>query len=303
MANVEREIEIDPESGADEEVPEGRLTGVTNLTGADDTGEAADGLIFTVYISGIDNRGALIARSRSDVNILASINTATKQVALISTPRDFYVPLSISGGARDKLTHAGIYGVEVCMDTMEMLYNVNVDYYFRVNFGGFEEIIDALGGVTVYSENSFSTTNYSFSAGDNYMDGPMALEFVRERHAFASGDRQRGKNQMAVIRAVINKALSPDILMNYSSMLSAVEGSFETSVPYDTISAIVRDQLDKGGEWNIVSYSVDGYGDSQIPYSMSQYAYVMVPYEDTVETAKNLIYQVYTGQTVSEPAA
>ena len=133
------------------------------------------------------------------------------------------------------------------------------------------------------------------------MGGEKALEFVRERDAFASGDRQRGKNQMAVINAVLKKAMSPDMLMNYSSVLSAVEGSFETNMSYDTISALVREQLDDGGDWNIVSYSVDGYGDSQIPYSMSQYAYVMVPYEDTVNTAKGLLYQLYTGQVVTAP--
>ena len=211
------------------------------------------------------------------------------------------MPLSISGGAKDKLTHAGIYGVQVCMDTMAMLYNVNVDYYFRVNFWGFVDIIDALGGVDAYSEYSFSTDNYSFSEGYNYMDGEKALEFVRERYAFASGDRQRGKNQMAVIKAVLKKAMSVDMLMNYTNVLSTVEGSFETSMPYDTISALVREQLDSGAEWNIVSYSVDGYGDSQIPYSMSQYAYVMVPYDDTVNTAKGLLYQLYTGQVLTEP--
>ena len=301
MAKVEREVEvtITPEGG--ENVPEDRLTGMTDINAVSDSADTPDGLTFTMLISGIDTRGELTDRSRSDVNIIASVNTATRQVALISTPRDFYVPLSISGGARDKLTHAGIYGVQVCMDTLAMLYNVNVDYYFRVNFWGFEDIIDALGGVDAYSDYAFSTENYSFSEGYNYMDGAKALEFVRERYAFASGDRQRGKNQLAVIKACFNKALSPDMLINYTSVLNAVEGSFEMSLPYDTLSAIVRDQLDKGGEWNIVSYSVDGYGDSQIPYSMSQYAYVMVPYEDTVENAKNMIYQVYTGQTVTAP--
>ena len=300
MAHVEREVEVTVTPDG-EEVPADRLTGMTDINAVSDAADTPDGLIFTMFISGIDTRGELTDRSRSDVNIIASVNTATKQVALISTPRDFYVPLSISGGARDKLTHAGIYGVQVCMDTMAMLYNVNVDYYFRVNFWGFEDIIDALGGVEAYSEYSFSTDNYYFDEGYNYMDGAKALEFVRERYAFASGDRQRGKNQMAVIKACIDKALSPDMLLNYSNVLNAVEGSFETSIPYDTLSSIVRDQLDNGGEWNIVSYSVDGYGDSQIPYSMSLYAYVMVPYEDTVEAAKNMIYQVYTGQTVTAP--
>jgi anionic cell wall polymer biosynthesis LytR-Cps2A-Psr (LCP) family protein len=133
------------------------------------------------------------------------------------------------------------------------------------------------------------------------MDGDTALGFVRERYAFASGDRQRGKNQIAVIKAALKKAMSPELLMNYSNILTALEGSFETSIPYDTLSTIVREQLASGGEWNIVSYSVDGTGDSQIPYSMSQYAYVMIPDESTVETAKSLIAQVYNGEIVTAP--
>lgn len=291
VQHVEREVVV--ETPQEQEIPADRLVGTVN---EEESGDAQDGMIFTMFISGIDNRGALIAKSRSDVNILAAVNTATRQVALISTPRDYYVPLSISGGARDKLTHAGIYGVNVCMDTLAMLYNVNVDYYFRVNFGGFQDIIDALGGVTVNSEVSFTTDGYSFVQGENYVNGTQALAFVRERYAFASGDRQRGRNQMAMIKAVINKALSPELLVRYNSLMDALQGSFETSIPYDTLSSIVRQQLDEGGSWNIVSYSADGTGDSQIPYSMSQYAYVMIPDESTVATAKNLIAQVYNGE-------
>ncbi len=296
VQQVEREVVVS--ETPQEEIPEDRLAG---NVGEESTDSSQEGMTFTVFISGIDNRGALIEKSRSDVNILAAVNTATKQVTLISTPRDYYVPLSISNGAKDKLTHAGIYGVNVCMDTMAMLYNVNVDYYFRVNFAGFENIIDALGGVTVNSDYAFSTDNYSFQQGANQVNGKQALEFVRERSAFASGDRQRGKNQLAMIKAVVNKALSPELLVRYNALMDSLQGSFETSIPYDTLSTIVREQLDKGGDWNIVSYSVDGTGDSQVPYSMSQKAYVMVPDQSTVETAKNLIYQVYTGETVTAP--
>ncbi len=242
----------------------------------------------------------MIESSRSDVNILATINTETKQVLLLSTPRDYYVPLSISNGAEDKLTHAGIYGVDVCMDTLEMLYGVNVDYFFRVNFSGFEDIINSLGGVNVYSEQSFSTENYSYTEGYNYMDGAKALEFVRERYAFADGDFQRGRNQLALIQGVMDKMLSADMLMNYNSVLDAVAGSFETSIPYDVLSGIVRDQLSSGGSWNIVSYSVSGYGDMQTTYSAG-YASVVIPDESTVETAKELINQVYAGETISKP--
>ncbi len=261
--------------------------------------------VFTVFISGIDSRSStLSAKSRSDVNILAVINTDTRQVLLVSTPRDYYVPLSISNGRKDKLTHAGIYGVSVCMDTISMLYDVDVDYYFRLNFAGFVDIIDALGGITVVSDYTFSTQNvdgYSFVEGENEVDGAAALAFCRERYAFASGDRQRGKNQMAVIEGVINKLVSSDLLLNYTSVLSALEDSFETSVPYSLISQIVKAQLADNGAWNIVSYSVDGSGDYQIPYSMSQYAYVMVPDESTVATAQELIQAVLNGETISDP--
>ena len=268
-----------------------RLHGNTDEDTSDDVGE-----VFTVFISGIDSRSGLVAKSRSDVNILASVNTATHKVVLISTPRDYYVPLSISNGAKDKLTHAGIYGIDVCMDTMAMLYDVDVDYYFRVNFSGFEDIIDALGGVTVNSDYAFTVGSYSYVQGENQMDGAKALAFVRERHSFAEGDRQRGKNQLALIRAVIQKAMSPEWLVNYNSVMNSLSGSFETSVPYDLISKIIRNQLSTGGSWSVSTYSVDGTGDSQVPYSMSQKAYVMVPDQSTVDTAKQMIQDLYDGK-------
>ncbi len=255
--------------------------------------------VFTVYISGIDSRSGLIAKSRSDVNIIATVNVDTRQVLLVSTPRDFYVPLPISNGKPDKLTHAGIYGIDVSMGTLEMLYGTDIDYYFRVNFSGFERIIDALGGVTVHSDYTFSSGNHQFYKGANTLNGSQALAFSRARYQFASGDRQRGKNQMAVIKAVIEKAMSPSLLTNYADIMQSVSGSFETSMPYDKIAELVRDQLENGGSWNVVSYSVDGTGDSKIPYSMSQYAYVMIPDQSTVDTAISKINQVKNGEILN----
>ena len=228
--------------------------------------------VFTMYISGIDSREGLISKSRSDVNIIATVNVDKRQVLLISTPRDYYVPLSISDGIPDKLTHAGIYGIDVSMETLEMLYGTEIDYYFRVNFSGFEQIIDALGGITVNSAVEFSAGGHQYYVGNNDLDGDAALDFARERYAFADGDRQRGKNQMAVIKAVIEKAISPSLLVNYASIMESISGSFETSMPYEMIAELVRNQLDKGGKWNIISTSVDGTGDYQVPYSMSMEA-------------------------------
>lgn len=254
---------------------------------------------FIMYISGIDSRSGLIKKSRSDVNILAVVNPDTHQILLVSTPRDFYVPLPISNGKPDKLTHAGIYGIKVSIGTLEMLYDTEIDYYFRVNFSGFEKIIDALGGVTVYSEHSFSSGGYTYKKGENKMNGEKALNFARDRYSFASGDRQRGKNQMEVIKGVIKKALSPALLKNYTKIMDSVSGSFETSIPYDVLAELVRDQLDQGGEWNIVSYSVNGSGATKKPYSLSTNAYVMVPNQDTVDTAKEMIQQVIDGEVPS----
>ena len=270
---------------------------ILDLFGGEEEDERQD-RVFTMYISGIDNRGGLIAKSRSDVNILATVNVDTRQVLLVSTPRDYYVPLPISNGQCDKLTHAGIYGVDVSIGTLEMLYGIDIDYYCRVNFSGFEKIIDALGGVTVNSDYDFSADGYYFQKGENHVNGSQALAFARERKSFKEGDRQRGRNQMAVIKAVINKAMSPAILSGYADIMESVAGSFETSMPYDLIAELVRDMLEKGGSWNIVSYSVNGSGDSRRPYSMSTNAYVMIPDQETVDTAIEKINQVMNGETV-----
>ena len=267
---------------------------------------ANGGKVYTIYLSGIDTRGEMTAKSRSDVNIIATVNTDTHEILLVSTPRDYFVPLSISGGAPDKLTHAGIYGIDVCMDTLGMLYDIDINYYFRINFGGFVKVIDALGGITVNSDYDFDSKNilgYHFNKGENYVNGEQALIFARERYAFQEGDRQRGKNQMEVIRGVVKKALSPEILTSYSSILSSLDGCFGTNITYEEIAQILQQQLTNGGDWTIVSYSVNGTGDTQKPYSMSQKAYVMIPDESTVQKAEAMMKKVRDGETVSQEEA
>ena len=267
---------------------------------------ANGGKVYTIYLSGIDTRGEMTAKSRSDVNIIATVNTDTHEILLVSTPRDYFVPLSISGGAPDKLTHAGIYGIDVCMDTLGMLYDIDINYYFRINFGGFVKVIDALGGITVNSDYDFDSKNilgYHFNKGENYLNGEQALIFARERYAFQEGDRQRGKNQMEVIRGVVKKALSPEILTSYSSILSSLDGCFGTNITYEEIAQILQQQLTNGGDWTIVSYSVNGTGATEKPYSMSQKAYVMVPDYDTVNKAKSLMEKVRNGEVVTQEEA
>ena len=253
-----------------------------------ETGTGNDDAIINILISGSDTRSDVLdQRGRSDVNIIVSINTGTHQILLLSTPRDYFVPLDIGEpDAYDKLTHAGIYGMDVLMGTLSNLYGIDLDYYFRVNFTGFVSIIDALGGVEVYSDYDFSAGDYEYHKGMNTLDGAAALAFARDRYSFAEGDRQRGKNQMAVIEAVLQKAMSPSILTSYLSILNSVQGCVDTSVPYDVMAAQVRQQLESGASWEIESYSVNGSDAHSTTYSMNQDLYVMIPDQSTVQQAK-----------------
>ena len=249
---------------------------------------------FNVYISGIDVSGPISTTSRSDVNIIMSINPDTKQILLTTTPRDYYVPIpGISGGVRDKLTHAGIYGVDASMRTLEELYGIDISYYARVNFTSLIKIVDLLGGVDVNSEQSFTTEGYSFTKGMNHLDGEAALAFSRERYSFADGDNQRGRNQEAVIEAIINKALSPEILKRAGSILNSIGDSVETDMSTDEMNKLIAMQLSDNASWNIESQAVTGHGDTNLCFSSgSQPLYVMNPDNDSVSQSATKIHEV-----------
>lgn len=255
--------------------------------------------VFTLYVSGIDTNGSPMVNRNSDVNILITFNTKTRQILMINTPRDFYVPLSISNGVKDKLTHAGCYGIQVSVDTLQMLYGIKIDDYLKINFTGFVNVIDQLGGVNVYSEYDFTSVDgYSYKKGYNMLDGRLTLSFARERHAFGSGDRQRGKNQMAVIKAIIDKCTSTDALLNYESVLGAIADSIATSMSKDEITDLIKMQLSDMKGWNIVTYSVDGKGDNLMTFSLTAPNYVMVPTEATVIKAKEYLAKIYAGEKI-----
>lgn len=263
---------------------------------------------FAIYISGIDTKGKPSVKSRSDVNIVAVVNPKTKQILLVNTPRDYYVTISSPqkglDGKKDKLTHAGLGGPNASRETLSNLYGIDINYYFKVNFSGFQEIVNALDGISVNSEYNFSGNihgkYYSFQKGINHLNGEEALGFCRIRDAFASGDNQRGKNQMAVIKAVIDKAMSPKLLTNYAQILNAVAGSMEMTVPMDVIGDLVSRQLADGGAWNVVSYSVTGTGGyEKSPAAGGASAYMMYPNQESVDKAKQLIMDLVDGKTVT----
>ena len=255
---------------------------------------------FNLYISGIDIYGNITSVSRSDVNIIVTVNTVTHQILLTSIPRDYYVRLHGTTGYRDKLTHAGIYGVDMSITTLEDLLDIDINYYARVNFTTLIELVDAIGGVDVYSDYSFTSLhgNYKFNVGMNYMNGEQALGFTRERYAFKDGDRQRGKNQQKVITAIINKALSSKTLITkYINILDSLQSSFQTNLGSNKIYSLVNMQLDKMPSWEITSISLDGTGKSEYTYSYSGgKLYVMEPDLSTVNSAKEKIKEVMGNQ-------
>ena len=283
------------------------LSALDNMTNGILTGAEANKITkepFVIYLSGVDTRGELTENARSDVNILAVVNPVTKRVALINTPRDYYVDLA-GTDSKDKLTHAGLYGVETSMATLGNLYGINVDHYIRINFSGFINIVDALGGVDVYSDQAFTSVGSpgyydptTFVEGWNHLDGKAALAFARERHAFASGDIQRGINQMKVIDAMLNKIKSPALLMGFSKIMDAASDCFVTDFSQEQISALVRMQLSDFAEWDIQSYTVTGSGSTSTKcYSAKgQKLYVMTPDDASVSKAKEMIASVLGGE-------
>nr|MBQ6241404.1 LCP family protein [Lachnospiraceae bacterium] len=253
---------------------------------------------FLLYISGIDDRYGLASHSLSDVNILAAVNPQTHQILLVNTPRDYYVQTPVSGSERDKLTHAGLYGVDMSVQTISDLYGLPVDYYFRIDFSGFKAIIDALGGIDVYSDRTFTVEDHTFTEGMNHMTGYQALLFVRQRKTLDGGDRARGIHQMAVINAVLKKATSSELLQNFFPLMNAVAGNFETTVPYATLTTLVQRQLADGGKWNFQTFSVDGADSTGSTFSFPGEHYVMLPNEELVSYASGLLRDVLDGKTV-----
>ena len=251
--------------------------------------------VFAVYLSGIDVYGSISKKSRSDVNILAIINPDDREVLLVTTPRDYYVEIpNVSNGQKDKLTHAGIYGVQASMDTLSNLYGIDIDYYFRVNFTSFEKIIDALGGVSVYSEHSFFVDGYSFKKGYNDVDGKSALRFARERKTFADGDHQRGKNQLALIKAIISKACSPVILTAINDILDSVRDNVDTNIPETIIQDMIRSQLVDNKAWKVTTLAANGFNHNDVTYSMPSFkAYVMLPDMNSISKIKSEILKMY----------
>ncbi|MCQ9225386.1 LCP family glycopolymer transferase CpsA [Streptococcus suis] len=260
--------------------------------------EQVSGDSFNIYISGIDTYGPISSVSRSDVNIIMTVNRATHKILLTTTPRDSYVAIADGGQNQyDKLTHAGIYGVNASVHTLENLYGIDISNYIRLNFTSFLQLIDLVGGIDVENTQEFTSGGYNFPVGTVHLDAEQALIFVRERYSLANGDNDRGQNQEKVIAALIKKLSSPDNLANYQAILTGLEGSIQTDLSLETIVGLVNTQLESGTQFTVESQALTGTGRSDLSsYAMpGSQLYMMEINQDSLEQAKAAIQSVLDG--------
>ncbi|NQI69702.1 LytR family transcriptional regulator [Streptococcus suis] len=263
--------------------------------------EQASGDSFNIYISGIDTYGPISSVSRSDVNIIMTINRTTHKILLTTTPRDSYVAIADGGQNQyDKLTHAGIYGVNASVHTLENLYGIDISNYIRLNFTSFLQLIDLVGGIDVYNDQEFTSHigGHQFPVGNIHLNSELALAFVRERYSLANGDNDRGKNQEKVIAALIKKLSSPENLGNYQAILKGLEGSIQTDLSIETIMDLVNRQLESGSQFTVESQALTGYGRMDLPsYAMpGSQLYMMEISQDSLTQVKSAIQAVLDGQ-------
>lgn len=269
----------------------------------EDTAKTTDKNVFNIYISGIDTSGAVSTVSRSDVNLILTVNMNTHKILMTTTPRDSYVRIPDGGADQyDKLTHAGIYGIETSVKTLENLYDIPINYYARLNFTSFVKLINALGGVTVYNDQAFTSLNgnYNFGVGNiNLTSGEEALGFVRERYSLEHGDYDRGNNQLKVIQAIVEKLTSFQSVSNYSDVISTLQDSIQTNMPLNTMMSLVNEQLDSGKTFIFSSQEVTGTGSTGqlTSYAMPNASLYMIQLDDaSVAKASQAIKNVMEGK-------
>lgn len=267
---------------------------------------------FNVLISGSDTRGGFDENGRSDVIMVATVNPKTGTILLTSVPRDFYVTTACDAGdgcqqgALDKITHTGIHGTNTTKRTVEQLLGIEINYTFKVGFDTVTDIVDAVGGIDVNVEPGYECNNFlhapglSVHAGVNHLNGEQALGYARERYAYSEGDRQRTKNQQQVLMGIVDKITSPAIVTNYASIMDSMSDTFSTTMSSQEISDLIKYQLNKNPKWKMEQYMVNGTGDTLMCAELGDAAYVMVPDQSTVTTAKNKINAVLAGKSADD---
>lgn len=257
---------------------------------------------FTIFFGGNDTTGALSLQGRTDVNMTVTVNPNTHQILISNLPRDSWVKNPYYNDKRDKLTHLGLVGIDNTLKGLGDIYGIEIPNYVIVNFDTFMVIIQALKGVTIDNPYAFTAIDGQyFPKGTIGLDGAGALMYVRERQNLPDGDFGRNMHQQIVMRAMIEKLCSPDIMMQINSIIDGMNGMFLTNISMNSIWALVNKQLDEGIEWNIVNYHVGGETGMEICASATgQYLSVVYPYDNQIEFVRNEIQKVMDGETITQ---
>ncbi len=282
---MEKPVEVEPEPEKKEEF---KLTPVS------------------ILISGSDSRtGIVVDKTRSDVNMIVTINPDTHKILLTSIPRDYYVQLHGTTGVKDKLTNSGIYGIKKTKQTIEDLFGIKINYTLKVGFKSVIKIVDLVGGVDIYSDTAFQShckdggaESVKVKVGMNHFNGAQALSYARERYAYRNGDHHRIKNQQQVLEAVIKK-ISNDksILLKYDQVLESLKDAYKTNIPSKYISLIVKEQIDEMPSWKIETQQVTGGGYMRETYSApGKMRSVVIPDMNSVKKATKNIKNVTAGK-------
>ncbi len=264
---------------------------------------------FNILISGNDSFGSLDENSRSDVDMLVTINPVTSTILLTSIPRDSYVKevcndYACNYGVYDKLTHTGIYGVDTTKDTIENLLDIDINYVYRVNFTSMIDIVDALGGVDVTVPEGMAVSKFYTNSnlegvheGENHLDGKRALAYSRERKAYLDGDLQRARNQQQVLQAMFKKATSPEIIKNYTSLLKALIGAFDTNMTTKEITSFIKYQIQAKPSWKFEQFVLKGDNDLRMSAELGSEVSVVILYDSYINIAHDKIQAVLDGKS------
>lgn len=233
---------------------------------ADETKESDVLRPFYVYLSGKDTEGPLETESRSDVNMILTVNPRAHRIEITTIPRDSYMRIAGKGDDEyDKLTHSGIYGVSSSVETLENYFDIDIEYYAEVNFTSLVDLVDLLGGIDLYNPEYFTTVSYEFPEGDLHLSGSQALSFARERMHLKDGELGRGQNHVRIIKAIIDKAMSPAILTSYPSIMQAVSDKMRTNMSQEQMVHLINFQLSQNEPWEITSSQLQGFETKGLP--------------------------------------
>lgn len=264
---------------------------------------------FTILITGNDSFGTLDEVSRSDVNMIVTINPLTSTILMTSIPRDAFVTevcddYACNYGVEDKLTHTGIYGADTTKDTLENLLDIDINYIFRVNFSSMIDIVDALGGIDIdVAEGMAVSRFYSDSTlegvheGQNHLNGKRALAYSRERKAYLDGDVQRARNQQQVLQAMFKKASSPEVITKYSNILKAVGKAFDTNMTTKEITSFIKYQLQANPSWKFEQYVLKGENTLKVSPELGMEVSAVELYSYSIQTASEKIQAVLDGKS------